>query len=117
MELDHLLNGLSSNEGHVARQNQDAFIADDSRPRTLNRVPGAALFGLFDKLNTCRSHSLADQIGMMANDDKDISRRHDLTGSCDDVTQQRFASDFVQHFWPPRFQPRALARSHDYNCK
>src|SRR6266571_3306510 len=117
MELDQLLNGLGSNERHIAGQNQDVFIAGDSCPRTLNCVPSAALFRLLDKLDTLPSHRLADQFGMMANDDKDIGRRNDLTGSCNDVTQQRLAANFVQHFWPARFQPRTLARSHDHNCE
>ena len=77
------------------------------------RVTGAALLFLHDKINSGVLESLAYAIGLVPDDGVDVRSRNYLGRGGDHVRQKRLASDFVEDFGVLGFESCAFAGSHD----
>ena len=99
--------------GSVAVKHNHLVVGRQGIARNHQGVAGAFLRFLLDKFHAGVSDGLAHSVGLMTDDGVDIVRRDDLGRGGNHMRQQRLAADFVEHLGMFRFQPRALARSHD----
>ena len=83
----------------------------------LERMTGAALLGLENKLHAGRSNDSANPLGLVADDAVDLCRWDDSLRRVDNVQQEGLAAYLVQNFGALTLEPRPLARSHDGDRK
>ncbi len=76
-------------------------------------MPGAALFGLQNEVDTGVGDGFPHSVGFVADDGKHVLGGDNPDGSGDHMRQHRFAADFVQDFGMFRLKPRTFARRHD----
>ena len=105
--------GLRRDLRSVARENNHVIVRRQGGLRHHQGVACAALFSLQDEIYAARRERGADAIGFMADDGEHIARGNDLRGGGDDMRQQRFSSNLMQHFRQLRFQAGAFSGSHD----
>ena len=117
VEVAHGGDGLRADERHVAAEHQDVIVGGERLAALHQRVPGAALLQLLDKLRTQRGDLGADARGLMSDDAEDVGGRNDRAGGADDVAQQRASRNLMQHLGQLRLEPRALARGENGDGK
>ena len=115
MECTEFLNRLRHNQWSIARKHNHLVVASERVLSGHQRMAGAALLGLQDKLHARRRHRRAHLIGFMTDDDKHVLRRHDLDRGRNHMRQNRFSADFMENLGMPRLESRPLARGHDRN--
>lgn len=81
--------------------------------QALYGVTCAELFRLPDEVYSGVPDRTLDLFGLMTDNHEDPLRRRVRQGGINDMLQQRFAADLMQHFGAFRFEPRALARGQD----
>ena len=113
MEVEQAGDGLGRDLRGVAGENDDVVVGGERRLRDHQGVAGAALLGLQDEIDAGVCDGGADALGFVTDDGEDIAWRDDARGGRDDMSEQRLAADFMQHFGKLRLEPRAFACGHD----
>ncbi len=113
VEFAQALNGFGRDERSVARKNNDVVVGSEGVAGDHEGVTGAALFGLENEIYPGLSNGLADTVGFVSDDGKDVAGGDDFSGGSDHVSEQGFAADFMKNFRIFRFEACAFAGSHD----
>ena len=73
------------------------LVSGDGFSRALDGVASAALVSLFDEMDASGGNRCFDPFGLMADDGIDVAGSHNLSGSRNDMGEQRLTADLVQH--------------------
>ena len=85
MEILQLLDRRRRDQRRIAGEHNHQIVGRQSFARDHQRVAGSALLTLQHKPYAGIFHRFAHPIGFMANDGKDVLRRHHLAGGGDNV--------------------------------
>src|ERR1035438_577959 len=113
MERAEIFDSFGGDERRVSGENDYLVISRQRFTRDHERVSSAPLVGLQHELHARARDSLAHALGFMADDYEDVVRRDDLGRHSNDMSQNRLATNFMEHLGMLRFKPGALARRHD----
>src|SRR5260370_18637848 len=113
VEVERLGDGLGRDLGGVAGENDDMVVGRERGLRNHEGVAGAALLGLPDEVDAGVGEGVADAIGFVADDGKDVAGGNDVGGRGDNVGQQGVAANFLQDFRKLRLQAGAFSGGHD----
>ena len=104
------------NQRHVAIEHQRLARLRQIGQHHLQRVPRAALFGLFHPLHRRIRKCLAHLLRLVANHHMHRLRTQRRSG-LQHPRQHRFAADFMQHFRACRTHPRPLPRRQNHHMQ
>ena len=113
MEIAQALNGFGRNQRSVARKNNDVVVGSEGIAGNHQGVTGAALLFLQNEVYPGMLNGLADAIGFVSDDGKDVAGGDDFGGGSDHVCEQGFPADFMKNLRIFRFKACAFAGSHD----